>query len=117
TRWETVTSSLLSDEDRLSASDDDAFALAFARIECHYIVNRGFFYREDQLLAGVDAIRHIPAVIIQGRYDVVCPLMTAWELATAWPEAEFTIAADAGHAYTEPGTLNALISATGRFRK
>ena len=117
TRWETATSTLLADEGRLSASGNDAFALAFARIECHYFVNRGFFEREDQLLAGVDAIRHIPAVIVQGRYDVVCPMMTAWELAAAWPEAEFTVVADAGHAYTEPGTLDTLISATDRFRK
>ena len=79
------------------------FALALARIEAHYFVNHGFFADEDQLLRGVDRIRHIPAVIVQGRYDVVCPIETAWELHERWPEADFRIVPDAGHSAYEPG--------------
>ncbi|MFQ5953592.1 MAG: prolyl aminopeptidase, partial [Kiloniellales bacterium] len=91
-------------------------AIAFARIECHYFVNGGFFEPESQLLDNVDAIRHIPGVIVQGRYDVVTPMMSAWDLHKAWPEAEFHIVPDAGHAATEPGIVDALITATDGFR-
>ena len=94
---------------------EDAFATAVARIECHYFVNRGFFQHEDQLLRNAAAIRHVPAVIVQGRYDVVCPMMSAWELHRAWPEAEFHVVPDAGHSAIEPGILHQLVSATDRF--
>src|SRR3546814_15105677 len=70
---------------------DSKFAEAFARIECHYFTNKGFFERDDQLLANIAAVRHIPAVIIQGRYDVVCPMRSAWDLHRAWPEAAFEV--------------------------
>ena len=80
-----------------------AFATAIALIECHYFVNNGFLEQEDQLLRGVRRIRHIPAVIVQGRYDVVCPMRTAWDLHRAWPEAGFRLVADAGHSALEPG--------------
>ncbi|MEO1523192.1 MAG: alpha/beta hydrolase, partial [Cyanobacteria bacterium J06633_2] len=93
----------------------DEFAAAFARIECHYFVNKGFLESENQLIQNVDRIRHLPTVIVQGRYDVVCPMMTAWELHKAWPEAEFTIIPDAGHSVTEPGIQSALIEATDRY--
>jgi proline iminopeptidase len=89
--------------------------LAFARIECHYFVNKGFFDRDDFLLQGVDRIRHIPATIVHGRYDVVCPLTSAWELHKKWPEAELIITPDAGHAAGEPGNSRALVAATDRY--
>lgn len=113
--WEASTSKLLPDTGLQAKFGQDKFATAFARIECHYFVNRGFLESEDQLLKNVDRIRHIPAVIVQGRYDVVCPTVTAWELHKVWPEAEFILVPDAGHSVTEPGIRDALISATDRL--
>jgi proline iminopeptidase len=113
--WEAATSFLLPDPEHIQHSGEDEFALALARIECHFFVNRGFFRSEDQLLAGVDRIRHIPSVIVQGRYDVVCPMATAWDLHRAWPEAEFMVVPDAGHSAFEPGIARALVAATDRF--
>ena len=114
--WEGATISLLPNRQRVEEFADDAFATAFARIECHYFVNGGFFESETQLLDGVDRIRRIPAVIVHGRYDVVCPMTTAWDLHKAWPEASLRIVPDAGHAYNEPGILHELVTATDRFR-
>jgi proline iminopeptidase len=94
---------------------ESQFADAFARIECHYFVNRGFFDREDQLLRNGDRIRHLPIVIVQGRYDIVCPMISAWELHHTLPEAEFIVVPDAGHSMTEPGIRQALLDATDRF--
>lgn len=113
--WEASTSKLLPDLDLIERFGADDFAVAFARIECHYFVNQGFFDPEDQLLRHIDRIRHIPGVIIQGRYDVVCPAATAWELHQAWPEADFVLVPDAGHSATEPGIINALVEASDRF--
>jgi len=113
--WEGSTSKLLQDPDLMNKFGEAKFATAFARIECHYFVNGGFFEVEDQLLKGVDRIRHLPAVIVQGRYDVVCPMISAWELHQAWQEAEFIIVPDAGHAMTEPGIQAALLEASDRF--
>ena len=79
-------------------------------------MNRGFLDHEDQLITNVARIRHIPAVIVQGRYDVVCPIKTAWDLHLAWPEADFRVAADAGHSAFEPGNTRELVVATDRFR-
>ena len=110
--WEGATSFLRQDPDFIAAHDADEFALAFARIECHYFVNGGFFDAEDQLLRDVDRIRHIPATIVHGRYDVVCPLQNAWDLHRAWPEARLEIVPDAGHSAFEPGNLDALVRAT-----
>jgi len=93
----------------------DDFALAFARIECHYFVNAGFLQRDAQLLHNVDRIRHIKAVIVQGRYDVVCPMRSAWDLHRAWPEAELHVVPDAGHSALEAGITDQLIRATDRF--
>ncbi|MEZ4410996.1 MAG: hypothetical protein R3A52_31630 [Polyangiales bacterium] len=93
----------------------DEFADAFARIECHYFVNKGFFDEDGWLLKNVDRIRHIPGVIVQGRYDCVCPMESAWLLHKAWPEADFTVVPDAGHSVVEPGILRALVRATDRF--
>jgi proline iminopeptidase len=114
--WEGSTSKLFFDYEMIEKFNDAEFALAFARIECHYFMNNAFFSTDNYLIENVGKIRHIPAVIVQGRYDVVCPMMSAWELHRAWPEAELHIIPDAGHAALEPGTTNALIEATDRFR-
>jgi proline iminopeptidase len=114
--WEGSTSTLMSDPSLVARMGGDAFALAFARIECHFFVNKGFFENEDQLLRDVEKIRKIPGVIVQGRYDVVCPMETAWELHRAWPEADLRLVPDAGHSASEPGNVHELIEATDRFR-
>lgn len=113
-RWEGATSNLRPAPETEAAFGDGHFAEAFARIECHYFVNGGFFERPDWILANVDRLAAIPATIVQGRYDVVCPLRSAWELAQAWPRAELQIIPDAGHSATEPGTLRALLAAVAR---
>ncbi len=113
--WEGATSSLLPNVKREEQFASAEFALALARIEAHYFVNRGFFTHENQLLDGVDKIRGIPGVIVHGRYDVVCPIDTAFELYRRWPEAEFKIVPDAGHSAYEPGITAELVAATDRF--
>jgi proline iminopeptidase len=113
--WEASTSKLYPDPDLMAKLAEEQFADAFARIECHYFVNKGFFQSDEQLLQHVDRIRHLPAVIVQGRYDVVCPMITAWELHQAWPEAKFRVIPDAGHSMTEPGIRKALIEASDHF--
>ncbi len=113
--WEGSTSFLHVDENHIAHAAADDFSIAFARIECHYFMNGGFFEQEDQLLRDVDKIRHIPAVIVQGRYDVVCPMTSAWDLHRAWPEATLTVVPDAGHSALEPGITHELILATDRF--
>jgi len=113
--WEASTSSLLVNPARIAEAEGDRFAEAFARIECHYFINEGFFERDGYLLQQVECYKRVPAVIVQGRYDMVCPVKSAWELAQAWPNAELVIAEDAGHAYSERATLDALLSATDRF--
>jgi proline iminopeptidase len=113
--WEGSTSKLFPDLDLKQSFGIDAFAEAFARIECHYFINKGFIDPEDKLLLNIDRIRKIPAVIVQGRYDVVCPMISAWELHRAWPEAEFIVVADAGHSMSEPGIRTCLMEATDKF--
>jgi proline iminopeptidase len=113
--WEGSTSTLLTDLDLVRRTGEPTFALAFARIECHYFVNRGFLERDDQLLANVDRIRNIPCVIVQGRYDVVCPAESAWALHRAWPESQLHIVPDAGHSAMEAGIVSALVAATDRL--
>jgi proline iminopeptidase len=113
--WEASTSKLVQDQGLMGHFSEDEFAVAFARIECHYFMNRGFFDQDGQLLRQVDRIRHIPGVIVQGRYDVVCPATTAWELHRAWPEARFVMVQEAGHSATEPGISSALVAATDEF--
>lgn len=115
--WEGATSKLLPSEDMVERYGGDSFADAFARIECHYFVNNGFFRSPNQLLEDVHKIRHIPGVIVQGRYDVVCPMKSAWDLHRAWPEAEFLVVPDAGHAASENGTLARLVDAADRFAR
>lgn len=113
--WEASTSKLLLDPALQQKFGESQFADAFARIECHYFVNKGFFTSEDQLLQNCDRIRHLPIVIVQGRYDMVCPMVSAWELHRVLPEAELMVIPDAGHSMTEPGICRALIEATDRF--
>jgi proline iminopeptidase len=113
--WEGATSKLMPDPDFSSHYEEDEFALAFARIEAHYFVNQGFFASDDQLLSNIAAIRHIPGVIVQGRYDVVCPMESAWALHRAWPEAELIITPDGGHSATDPPNSRALVAATDKF--
>jgi proline iminopeptidase len=113
--WEGATSYLRLDPKDLKKFEEDAYAETFARIECHYFVNRGFLRSATQLLDDVPKIRHIPAVIVQGRYDVVCPMKSAWDLHRAWPEADFRIVPDAGHSAFEAGNVHELVRATDRF--
>ncbi len=113
--WEASTSKLVQDPNLLRHFGTDEFALAFARIECHYFIHQGFFDTDDHILSRVDRIRHIPGVIVQGRYDVVCPATTAWELHRAWPEAQFVLVQEAGHSAMEPGITSALVTATDQF--
>lgn len=115
-KWEGETLTLLPDPSVSNSFYDPDFALAFARIENHFFVHAGWM-EDGQLIANVDRIRHIPAVIVQGRYDVCTPPRTAWDLHRAWPEAEFHFADDAGHAYSQPGNLHHLIEATDRFAR
>jgi proline iminopeptidase len=114
-RWERATSYLVPPPDEGEPDSDDA-VLAFARIESHYLVNGGFLASETQLLEGVDRIRHIPAVIVQGRFDVICPVRSAWELHRAWPEADLVVNPRAGHSMFDPENTAALVEACDRFR-
>ena len=114
-KWEAATSNLNYKESQITEFTDPKFALGFAQIENHYFVNKGFFEYENQLLDGVDDIRHIPCVIVQGRYDIVCPISTAWELSTRWPEAEFKVAKNSGHSAFEHEIAETLIQYTDKF--
>jgi proline iminopeptidase len=113
--WEGGTSYLHIDPNYTSSHGDPAFALAFARIENHYFTHGGFFEVEDQLLRDAHRIADIPGVIVQGRYDVVCPAQSAWELHKAWPKAELTITPASGHSAFEAENIDALVRATDRF--
>jgi proline iminopeptidase len=114
--WEGSALSLLPDPARVAAFGEPHYAIAFARIECHYFINRGFFESDGQLIANAGLIRDIPGVIVHGRYDVCTPVSIAWDLHRAWPEAELRIVPDSGHAMTEPGIVDELIAATERFK-
>lgn len=110
--WEGDTLSLLGPQARPSKFSDVEFAIAFARIECHYFINRGFFAQDGWILKNAAALKGLPGVIVQGRFDVVTPMESAWALKSAWPEAKFELIWDAGHASTEPGIVDALVRAT-----
>lgn len=114
--WEGATVHLLPDPETFLRFTSDAMAVAVARIECHYFMHGCWFRTDNQLIEDVNKIRHIPAVIIHGRYDVVCPVKNAFDLYEKWPEAEFKIVADAGHAFNEPGILHELISSVEKFK-
>jgi len=112
--WEGQTITLLPNPALREVFAQDEYALAFARIENHYFVHDAFL-EPGQLLRDASRLRHIPGVIVQGRYDLATPMRTAWDLHRAWPEADFQVVADAGHAFDEPGILHRLIEATDRF--
>ena len=118
-KWEGSVSTLSHKPDMISSYSESKFALAFALIENHYFVNKGFLDKEDQLISSssIDQIRHIPAKIIQGRYDIVCPMETAWELSKNWPEAELIVAPSSGHSAFEKEITHELIKATEEFAK
>ena len=116
-KWEAATSSLAYKPSLVEEFSNPEFALAFALIENHYFMNKGWFKTENQIIESIDIIRSIPAVIVQGRYDVVCPMKTAWELSEAWPEAELIVAPGSGHTAFEKEITHALISATDKFGK
>lgn len=116
-KWEAATSSIAYKPSLVEEFSNPEFALAFALIENHYFVNKGWFKTENQVIENIDIIRSIPAVIVQGRYDVVCPMKTAWELSEAWPEAELIVAPASGHTAFEKEITHALISATDKFGK
>jgi len=114
-RYESSCSTLLPDPDLVAHFDEDAVALAIARIEAHYFANH-IFLRDNALLADIDRIRHLPCTVVQGRYDAVCPIMSADDLHRAWPEADYIVVPDAGHSAREPGIARQLVAATNRFR-
>ncbi|MCZ4281468.1 prolyl aminopeptidase [Kiloniella laminariae] len=107
--------SLLPNPQIVEDSREDGRALSTARIEAHYF-KHGSFLPAEGLLGGIERIRHIPAVIVQGRYDIVCPMTSAYDLHLAWPEAEFCVIPAAGHSASEPDIAAALVEATNRFR-
>jgi proline iminopeptidase len=115
--WEGATSFLHQRPDYIAHAAEDVFAAALARIECHYFVNRGFLRSENELIENTHKLKKIPAVIVQGRYDIVCPMRSAWDLHRAWPEADLRIVEDAGHSAFEKGITSELVAATDRFAK
>ena len=115
--WEGSTSKLFLDPALIKKFGGGKFADAFARIEAHYFVNKGFLKCDDQLLRGARMLHGIPGVIVQGRYDMVCPIRSAWDLHRAWPQSKLVIVPDAGHSMSEPGIRSALIEATEQFAR
>lgn len=114
--WEGSTSFLRPDESFISGHEEEAFALAFARIEAHYFVHGGFFPTDDHLLVQARRLSGLPGVIVHGRYDVVCPVQSAFDLAAAWPTARLVVAPLSGHSAFEPEITRALVQATDGFR-
>jgi len=116
TTWEMATSRLYVDPETVAKGEDPEFALTFARIESHYFVHGGFFEKDGQLLEEAHKLKNIPGTIVQGRYDVVCPFTSAWELHKVWPNSRLEIIPDAGHSAKEPGIISELVKATDRYR-
>jgi len=116
-KWEASTSKLLPDKKSLHHFDDLKIAEAFARIECHYFKNRGFFKEDGWILKNINHIQHIPSVIVQGRYDVVCPMQSAWDLHKVYKASELIIIDDSGHSMLEKGIQKELVKATDKFCK
>lgn len=114
--WESSALKLLPDQKMIDDFSEPETAIALARIECHYFINNCFFDSDNYLIENVNRIRKIPAVIVHGRYDIICPLASAWNLHRAWPEAKLEIIPDAGHSAFEPGITDALVRATDSFR-
>ncbi|MEQ1722223.1 MAG: prolyl aminopeptidase [Pseudobdellovibrio sp.] len=116
-KWEAATSRLLIDLKSIDDFDDPTYALQFARIECHYFMNNAFFNNDNYLIENISKVKHIPTTIVQGRYDVVCPVRSAWDLHKAFPEAELHIISDSGHAAGETGIRSQLIKTTDLYKK
>lgn len=115
-RWEELGSYLVARP--YSVAEEDVPAeIALARIEAHYFVNGAFLASEDQLLRDVEKVRHLPCVIVQGRYDMVCPAVSAWDLHEAWPGSRLAIVPASGHSADEPGIVSALVDATEEWKK
>jgi len=114
--YEGACSTLLPNPETIAAFGEDRLALGLARLEAHYFSHNLFSGARD-LIARIRRIRHLPGVIVQGRYDMVCPIRSADELARAWPEAEFVIVPDAGHSAMEPGVREQLVLASERFKR
>jgi proline iminopeptidase len=115
--WESALSYMKLNKNYVKRAGDADFAAAFARIECHYFTNGAFLDRESRLLDDVPKIRHIPATIVQGRFDVVCPMRSCWDLHKAWPEANLRIVPDSGHSAFEASTARELVMATDRYSR
>lgn len=113
--WEGSTSKLLFDPASAGKFGNDEFADAFARIECHYFTNRGFLPDDNFLLDNAEVLKNIRAVIVHGRYDVICPVENAWQLHQALPQSVLHIIADAGHSLSEPGITNKMIEYTDKW--
>ena len=116
-QWEAATSRVIVDDVAIESFEDPIKAVTFARIECHYFINRAFLETDSFLLERAREINHIPTRIVQGRYDMVCPIRTAWDLKKAMPNADLRIIPDAGHSVREPGVSAALIEATEDFKR
>jgi len=114
-KWEGRTSKLIPDSNWVDRFGEDSFSYAFARIECHYFFHKGFFETDGWLLQNISKIAHIPGIIVQGRYDLPCPVRSAWDLHKAWPNSQLKIIDAAGHSASEPGITDALIKATDEF--
>ena len=116
--WSQWESALISTSARVDGSPPDPYrADALARIETHYFVHGGFFPENGHLLNNIHTITHLPATLVQGRYDMVTPVQAAWTLAEAWPNAHLDIIPDAGHAAGEPGIVDALVRATDAYAR
>jgi proline iminopeptidase len=115
--WEGSTSRLIPDPDLIKRTGEDQFAEAFARIECHYFINGGFFKKDGELLDNIARIHHLPAIIVQGRYDIVCPAESAYELHCAWPKSQLQVVPDSGHSALELGISAQLVAATNSFKR
>ncbi len=113
--WEGATSLLIPNRDFIAGFATAEFSSVFASIECHYFTNKGFFQKDGWLLDQIHKIKDIPGIIVQGRYDIVCPAQSAWDLHKAWPKSELVLVPDAGHSVKEPGTIHALVEATDRI--
>ena len=116
TKWEMATSKLFVNKENVEKCEDDEFAEAFARIETHYFVNGGFFKKENQLLDDCDKIKDIPTIIVHGRYDMVCPLKSGWDLSKKLNNVKLEIIPDSGHSASELGIIDALVRATDEFK-
>jgi len=113
--WEMTTCKLYVSPEALEKVDSDDFAISFARIECHYFVHGGFFKEDGELINNASLLKDIPGTIVQGRYDLVCPAKSAWDLHKNAPHFDFHIVPDAGHSCSEPGIIDLLVRATDKY--